>query len=236
MSESPHFYAYELQPPKRDTLFWSIISEGCKIRKRDKQQRALFVQVLLDITNYEKNREVNLPSSRLSRGDLTPSAKVMREQPSTATSLASSPSSRENVALEPGLYTCAICLDTIPAKNPNTISCVSCQFCTPCLAQYLQAQIEDKTINLTSRRTIRCPCFIGDCELTSVDVERVLRSSSSALPAERRCVLLEKFCQFSLDLEVQDDATRGKHRFIVYLKEFCDCHSCRVPHNNLLCC
>mmetsp|Transcript_4348 Transcript_4348/g.8049 ORF Transcript_4348/g.8049 Transcript_4348/m.8049 type:complete len:629 (+) Transcript_4348:38-1924(+) len=102
-------------------------------------------------------------------------------------------------------WVCAICLDSLPEKNPNSISCLTCQFCVPCLFEYVKIQIEEKTPHMTAHWTIRCPCLMEGCELSTANVEQCINGETDEL---KRGILLAKFHRFAQDLEVQHDSRK----------------------------
>ena len=109
---------------------------------------------------------------------------------------------------------CAICYERLSESDEVGVSCLSSYiFCVSCLAQYIKVGVVEKN-NITSRQSIRCPCFHDDCELRINEVEKIFEkeskqnakfSSSTSMHS-----LLKKLKAFSLDLEIQQDPNRGK--------------------------
>ena len=230
-------YEYDLALPKKDSLWMAIVGDKLEHDNNNNNNNnnnndnnsnnsnqnenvhlsAFSLAILKEIQDYDKHRAKHGKYST-------------DQQISASLSLVLTTSVSDNHHDPPPCETdvsawmCAICLDTLTEKNPNSIPCVTCQFCVPCLTQYVQLQIEEKSANMTSQWSMRCPCLLPGCELAKDNIERIIKS---IVPADQQgadqksgsTLLLAKFHKFALDLEIQNDTSRGrsKHRVYIYI-------------------
>lgn len=196
-------YVYDLMPPRKDSLWSAIVTvtERDKIHRNNEKQHlsALSRAVLKEIQSYDKQRATNCEKK-------TKFALVLTTDTATLTP---GIGSHQLPHLEDS-WVCAICLDALPEKNPNSVSCLTCQFCVPCLTQYVQLQIEEKSVNMTSKWSMRCPCLLEGCELSTTDVERIIQGNDNEITDDKKTIMA-KFRKFALDLEIQNDSSRGKY-------------------------
>ena len=167
---------------------------------QDRHHKTAFTEVLKDIQN--ENHDNN--KSDYSRHPLRGPQLLLPPSVDDATTMYSQ-------------WSCAICLEGMSEKNPLSINCRAWQFCVSCLTNYVKLQIEEKTVNMSAQWTIRCPCHLDGCELSRNDIQRIVENVNNDLPEELRSLLMVKFQKFALDLEVQNDPTRGNS----WLR--CDC-------------
>jgi hypothetical protein len=213
MTEISNTYMYDLVLPKKDQLWSAIVSEELQ-RRQQRQMSALSRAVLKDIQVYNKQHKVDSSKTKSTLSFVLETEKHSNQQlPSTTTSVQSTSTSTAlttpTVTSPYSSWMCAICMDDLAEKNPASIPCPTCQFCTSCLSQYVKVQIEDKSVNMTSTWSMRCPCLLSGCELSTDDVERIVHINDD-LDDENKRNLLSKFRKFALDLEIQNDSSRGE--------------------------
>lgn len=229
-------------------------------------RKSCSAQILAEIQQYGKRRQTN-PSDNsksplvLERENVSLTGHMLANidvAPATTNSTELLTTSNHHppaaTLSSPDFWTCAICLDSLSEKNPNSISCLTCQFCVPCLSAYVKIQIEEKTHHMTPHWSIKCPCLMEGCELSTADVERSINGEASE---PKRDLLLAKFHKFALDLEVQHDSSKvfcpqrdctavvtipSKYNFFSLNRAKCQdckqsfCIKCNNSHNRFLGC
>jgi hypothetical protein len=212
MAEVSNTYTYDLVLPKKDILWSAIVNKEHNEKQQQKEQQqqlsALTQLLLSEIQQYDKHR-VHKPHQQkfiiVLKDDIPPIRTLASSTDPTSSA------DGWNNSLYESPWTCAICLDNLPVRNPNDLSipCNTCQFCVPCMTQYLHLQIEEKTTNMTANWTIRCPCLLDGCEVSTLDIEKVLSAGGTdEYDAETKTKMLAKFHKFALDLEIQHDPSK----------------------------
>lgn len=204
------------------------------VNKEEKYgRRSLPLSVLKEIRLHQQL--VSSPPSSLMRVPMDNILQIVRPS-----SLAP-PSPTEHADSQ---WHCAICYQNLGERNPHNISCSTYDFCTACLAQYLQVNIEEKTSKMSSRWTISCPCSVDGCEFMKADIERIIELAATEDEefASTKDVLLKKYNDFALDLEVQRDSSRvfcpqrncsaivtlpPKRNFILFSSKQAKCRECQ---------
>jgi hypothetical protein len=192
MTEMSVMYIYDLKTPQRDTLWRAV--------EQQKPPPVLNTTLLEEIRLHQQRQAPKPPT----KYDLTLVSLLLPPISVASTPTHTSTSTPTNNASS---WMCAICLDNLQEKNPNNISCSTCQFCQECLFEYIKVQIEEKTSHMTSHWTIRCPCLMENCELNTTDIERIIENLDEEYH-NQKVMLVDKFRRFALDLEVQNDLQR----------------------------
>lgn len=125
-------YIYDLKTPQRDTLWRAV--------EQQKPPPVLNTTLLEEIRLHQQRQAPKPPT----KYDLTLVSLLLPPISVASTPTHTSTSTSTSTTNNASSWMCAICLDNLQEKNPNNISCSTCQFCQECLFEYIKVQIEEK--------------------------------------------------------------------------------------------